>query len=215
MRYTIITPTICRKSLLRLCKSIDRQIQSDWEHLVIVDIPREDITKKESRIIASIPSKVNRSYFYCNKRHDNYGHSCRHHAWGHAKGDYILYVDDDDYLADDNVLKTLNSVTEPWAVFPVRRHGKLFFHLPPGSCKTGTGMFIHKKEIGRWPDSDSYTADGSFVDGLMQKYPYQILNSRPLVVLPKSSVGKSDAESGIRGSVANLLGRLLRYSAKT
>src|SRR5882757_9847970 len=128
MRYTIVTPTICRQSLLRLCRSIDSQTQSDWEHLVVIDMPCDSMTKDQREIMASIPSQANRSYFYCDRRHNNYGHTCRHQVREHAKGDYILYVDDDDYLAHKDALKALDVIAEPWAVFPVLRHGKIFFN---------------------------------------------------------------------------------------
>jgi glycosyltransferase involved in cell wall biosynthesis len=216
MRYTIVTPTICRRSLLRLCESIDRQTQADWEHLVVIDMPSDNMTKDQREVVTSIPSKANRSYFYCDRKHNNYGHTCRHQIWKHVKGDYILYVDDDDYLADGDVLRTLDSVTEPWAVFPALVHGKTFLHLPPATGGTGTGMFMHRKEIGRWPDLDSYEADGSFVEELAHRYPYQVLDSRPLVILPKSSCGVPNAESWLGQKRAHLVSLWLRccYSAR-
>ena len=217
MRYSIITPTICRPSLLRLCRSIDSQTQSNWEHLIVVDAPRTDITKDQRKIIDAISLNQNRSYSYCEKRHNNYGHTCRHQSWELAKGDYILYVDDDDYLADNDVLKTLDSVTGDWAVFPILRHGQIFFSLPPGTCSTGTGMFIHRKEIGRWPDSGSYETDGLFVEDLVRKYPYQVLDSRPMVIQPKSSFGLTNADSWLGDKVARIMNFWLssRYLAKT
>jgi hypothetical protein len=211
MRYTIVTPTICRPSLLRLCKSIDAQTQSDWEHLIVVDLPRESMTKDQRKVIASIPPTANRSYRHCDRKHNNYGHTCRHQIWEDAKGEYILYVDDDDSLADEDVLRTLDSVTEPWAVFPMLRHGKKFLHMPPGRGGTGTGMFLHRKEIGRWPDRESYDADGWFVEELKQKYPYQIVDSRPLVIQPKTSCGVSNAESWWGGERAKWIARWFRY----
>lgn len=202
-----MTPTICRQSLLRLCGSIDSQTQSDWEHLIVIDVPREQMTQNQRETMAAISPRPNRSYFYCDRKHNNYGHTCRHLAWERAKGDYVLYVDDDDYLADKDVLCALDSVTEPWAVFPILRHGQVFLHVPPGLYKTGTGMFIHKKEIGRWPDSDSYEADGLFVEELKRKYAFQVVESRPMVVQPTSSYGLSNAESWF----GNKLAILTRY----
>ena len=216
MRYTIVTPTICRQSLSRLCASTDSQTQADWEHLIVIDMPQESLTKDHRRVIESIPSKPNRSYFYCDRNHNNYGHTCRHQIWEQAKGDYIVYVDDDDYFADKDALKALDAVSEPWAVFPVLRHGKLFFNIPPGSWKTGTGMFMHKREIGRWPDSDSYDADGSFVEELKQNHKYQVVDSGPIVVLPKSSFGIASAGSWFGDMLIELvsLWRRFRYYAK-
>jgi glycosyltransferase involved in cell wall biosynthesis len=196
MRYALVTPTICRPSLVRLCESIDRQRQRDWEHLLVVDLPQEKkMTESQRKILNSIPRRPNRSIFYCDRNHHNYGHTCRHQAWERVKAEYIFYIDDDDYLTDGAVLETLDSVTEAWAVFPVLRHGQEFFSLPPGNTSTGTGMFIHRKEIGRWPDSNAYDADGVFVDELVKNYSYQVVKSRPLVALPTSSCGVSDAET--------------------
>src|ERR1700690_3994298 len=132
LRYTIVTPTLCRQSLLRLCGSLDSQTQPDWEHLVVIDMPRLNMTENQREILASISPKENRSYFFCDRRHNNYGHTCRHLIWEKAKGDYILYIDDDDYLAHDAAVRSLDSVVGTWAVFPVLRHGKLFFNLPRG-----------------------------------------------------------------------------------
>ena len=215
MRYTIVTPTICRQSLLRLCESIDSQTQSDWEHLVVIDTPRDNMKRNQRQIIASIPSKENRWFFYCDRRHNNYGHTCRHQIWEQAKGDYIFYVDDDDYLSHKDVLRALDSVGEPWAVFPILRHGKTYLDLPPGSSKTGTGMFIHRREIGRWPDADSYETDGLFVEELRQKYAYQVLDCGPLVIQPKSSRGISNAESWFGNKLAGLKARWLWYRYRT
>ena len=215
VRYTIVTPTICRPSLLRLCRSIDEQTQSDWEHLVVIDMPRNRLAKNQREVIASIPTKASRSYSYCDRKHNNYGHTCRHHGWEHATGEYVLYIDDDDYLADRDVLNTLDTVTDPWAVFPVLRHGNVFLNLPPGLGNTGTGMFIHKREIGRWPDMDCYGADGAFIEELKQRHRYQVVNSRPLVIQPKSSCGVSNAESWLGDKLAKLQGRYLARNAKS
>jgi glycosyltransferase involved in cell wall biosynthesis len=203
MRYTIVTPTICRPSLARLCTSLDRQSSRDWEHLVVVDLPREELSSEQREILGSIPQGANRPVFFCDRRHKNYGHTCRHQVWDHVRGEYILYVDDDDYFADDEALKTLDSVTEQWAVFLVLRHGKKFLNLPPGRNNTGTGMFLHRKEIGRWPDSNLYEADGIFVEELAQKYPFRLLDSRPLVALPMSSCGVSNIETRTGSLIAS------------
>ena len=113
MRYAIVTPTICRPSLLRLCESVDGQVQTDWEHLVIVDLPRQEMTQSQQGVLRSISSSANRSIFFCDKRHNNYGHTCRYQAWERVKGEYILYVDDDDYLAD-------SADWRPWMLLPNR-----------------------------------------------------------------------------------------------
>src|ERR1700689_4509495 len=103
MKFTIITPTILRPSLLRTCASIDSQVCRDFEHIVVVDSEISDDT------IAKI-AHPQRTIVRCEKPHNNWGHSCTHHAWSLAKGEYVLRVDDDNFLADPNVLEDLKVV---------------------------------------------------------------------------------------------------------
>lgn len=188
VRYSIVTPTILRPSLRRLCESIDAQTEKDYEHVVIVDMPFMSVNDEQGELLQSIAQDPRRVIYHCVRRHNNYGHTCRHNVHRVLIGEYVFYVDDDDYLADDNVLTTLNMVHKDWAIFPVMHYGSYFFNDPPGLCKTGTGMFIHKKEIGRWPDDNSYEADGHFVETL-RNYPYDALSVVPMVIQEKASRG--------------------------
>lgn len=187
MRYTIITPTILRPTLKRTCESIDKQSNGDWQHIVIVDLPPEDYIQKLNMLEALDSER--RQFIFCDRRHNDFGHTCRRNAFTMADGDYLLYLDDDDYLADDNVLEELEDVDAPWAVFAVLRHGENWFHLPPRTNHTGTGMFIVRRNIGLWPNKRDYAADGLFVDSLRMLWPYQVIDSRPLTVIPESLYG--------------------------
>lgn len=181
MRYSILTPTVLRPSLLRACASVDSQTCKDYHHLVIVDSEISD------DLIAKI-AHPQRTVVRCEKPHNNWGHSCCHHAWPLATGEYVLRVDDDNFLADDNVLEDLKVVTGPWAIFPMLRFGGRFFNDPPGIRKTDSGSILVKKELGPWPDLNQYDADGVFVEQLLAKHPYQALpGSRPLVIAPFSA----------------------------
>lgn len=44
MRYTILTPTLLRPSLLRACESVNSQTCTSWSHIVIVDSEISDDT---------------------------------------------------------------------------------------------------------------------------------------------------------------------------
>jgi glycosyltransferase involved in cell wall biosynthesis len=192
VRYSIVTPTILRPSLLRLCASIAKQTEKDWEHLIVVDSPYEQLTPEQFDVFKVVAQSdravyLKTTFSFCNKRHNNYGHTCRHNAWELVKGEYIFYVDDDDYFAYEGVLTALNLVTKPWAIFPVMHYGSYFFNDPPGMCKTGTGMFIHKPFTGHWPDSDEYEADGRFIEKLKETYEYDSLVSVPVMVIQEKA----------------------------
>ena len=184
MRYSIITPTLGRESLRKTCASLESQTCTDWEHIVIVDSPG-----------AIVPSHPQRTVLRCDRRHYNYGNTCRHDAWTHAKGDYVYYLDDDNYLAHNYVLEALKAVTGDWAIFPILRFGSRFFNDPPRVNHTDTGNFLVRREIGQWlnrPDgSTDGTVDGQFAESLAAKYPYQSLGSlRPVLVMPESHGGR-------------------------
>jgi glycosyltransferase involved in cell wall biosynthesis len=182
-KFSIITPTIIRPSLDRLCASIDKQSFKDYEHIIIVDIPFKEVTNEQKfRLEELVKHGHNRSISFCATRHQNYGHTCRHNISKMALGEYILYVDDDDHFADNEVLLTLNNVKLDWAIFPILRYKSYYLENPPG-CKTGTGMFLHKRQLGTWPDRNDYEADGHFVEELKQKAPYEVFHCRPLIVM--------------------------------
>ena len=129
---------------------------------------------------------THRKITYCDRAHQNVGNTCRHNLWDSATGDYLFYLDDDKYLADNTVLETLKQVTEPWAVFPIHRFGQRFFNLPPALNATDAANFIVRRDIGRYPNSNYYASDGMLVEHLkFWGYPYQVVDGRELVVMPQ------------------------------
>jgi hypothetical protein len=181
-KFSIITPTIGRESLVRACRSVDAQTFTDWEHFVMVD--------SEFRTVPEALLNPRRIVKRCRTFHGNWGNTCRHLIWTRLHGEYVYALDDDNYLADTDVLKDLASVTEPWAIFPILRYGEPFFHDPPGLGRTDTGSFIVRRELGPWPDSPRYDADGVFVEHLRAHHRYASLGGlRPLMVMEKSGHG--------------------------
>jgi glycosyltransferase involved in cell wall biosynthesis len=189
-RYSIITPTLVRPTLKRLCDSIDAQTNQSWEHIIMVDVPLV-FDKNKSNIVESMSNDPRRKFFRCGQPHKNYGNTCRWNAFDKASGDYIIYLDDDDYLADDKVFETLEQVTKLWAIFPIMRCGNLWFCDPPGMCKTGSGMFIYRRFLGlKYPDNDHYCADGELCEQL-KAFPYQSLgHERPLMIYEQRGLGR-------------------------
>ncbi|HWY53244.1 MAG TPA: glycosyltransferase family 2 protein [Terriglobales bacterium] len=186
MRYSLITPTLLRPSLERLCASIDAQSCRDWEHLIAVDTV---INSAAERMLARI-QHAQRVIWQCPRPHRNFGNTCRHAASLRAQGDYIFYLDDDIYLADENVLHVLECVTAAWAIFPMLLEGNRFFNDPPGYERTDTANFIVQRSLGTWPDIADYAADGNLVERLRREHSYQSLpDCRPLVVMPRMNFG--------------------------
>lgn len=192
MRFSIISPTLQRQSLIDTCRSVDSQTFKDWQHIVMVDCEhlREDLLEKiahPQRLIVKCPVP-----------HRDGGNTCRHNAWELAIGEWCYYLDDDNRLADDNVLVDIDSALMPnpaWAVFPITRLGGRFFSDPPRSCHTDTLNLVFRRDIAQWPKTDAYGSDGVMVEGLIGRgIPYTAYpDFRPIAVLPKISFGKEDA----------------------
>lgn len=191
MRYTIITPSLVRPTLKRLCDSIDAQTNGDWEHIVAVDKGLKDCTELDRSILKSVEDPRRRFHFYEEKHANDCGNSARRKAFPSARGEYIFYIDDDDYLADNKVLETLSTVTADWAIFPVLSRGNRCFHNPPGIHRTGSCMFISKRECKAvFPANNDYAADGQVVEALKKRFKYQSLGEeRPLVIYEQANHG--------------------------
>lgn len=186
-RFTVITPTLLRESLMAACNSLDGQSFTDWQHVICVDGVNGSFP---------FPEPGKRDLMFCHMRHNNFGNTCRFLAWEQALGDYILHLDDDNTLLDEHVLRDIDAALRsagdpPWALFPILRHGQRFFTDPPRSCHVDTANVVVKREIGRWPNRDEYTADGIWVEALVRDHPYVAFPGfRPIVVMPQSSLGR-------------------------
>ena len=187
--FTIITPTILRPCLVDTCNSIDAQHYSRWQHIVAVDIPAREITLTQQALIDSI-QHPNRSVIYCETSHRNFGNKCRHEAFKHVVGDYLLYMDDDDiYLSEAFEILDSRISDEVWGVFPIERFGVIFFNLPPRMCHTCGIQFLYKP-LYPWPDNDAYCADGELIDFLRDHHPYLIIDSEPLARVVNQGKGE-------------------------
>lgn len=187
LTFTIITPTLQRPSLRATCESVDNQTFQDFEHIVVVDGPA---TQLELLVDIMAP---NRSVYISGESYRDGGNTPRNLAWQWAKGDWVIYLDDDNVFADDEILAdiadALNDRKEKWAVFPITRLGGKFFSDPPRNCHTDTLNMIFRREVAEWPITDAYGTDGIMIDRLIGAgVPYVAFpNFRPIGIIPKIS----------------------------
>ncbi|SRR6266496_3014892 len=194
MRYSILTPTLLRPTLKRLCDSIDSQTCEDYEHIIIIDC---EVTEERKKILASLSPNNRRRVIRCITPHEkDFGNCARREGFDLANGDYILQIDDDDHYADSAVFETLKCVTKPWAIFPVLAFGKRCHRKPPAIGLTGSAMFMYRRDTGlKFPDNRDYSADGQLVEELKKKYEYQSLDDvRELAIYPKANHGRDQKE---------------------
>ena len=196
MKFSIITPTVERESLIKCVESVLSQSFTDWEMLIQVDKTNIDQAFFE-RISPTRKIWIEE----CGVCHRNGGNTCRHLAWQRATGEWCIYLDDDNYLSTPRILEMLSSllegVEEEWALFPIFRHGSVFFFDPPKPCYFDTGNAVVRREIAPWPDIPDYASDAVWLTETLLKHPYKAFpNAQPIMVMPMTSFG---AGGGING----------------
>ena len=187
MRYTIITTTILRESLIETCRSVDEQTCDDWEHLIVVDRPGE-----VSDLLAKIVHPRRRVIF-CDTAHRNYGDTCKRLAHAQAAGDYLLYVDDDDRLARPDALADLLQVTSDWATFPILHHGLRLFSDPPQKNFLGGLNCLFGDMLPSWPDDTGiWGADWTYIERLLRTghRPQAFPNLAPIAIVEAHHYGR-------------------------
>ena len=182
--FTVITPTILRTSLNKCVDSVKGQCA---QHIVMVDLYGWTNIKRTQEFEIHITGK----------RYEDFGNTPRHLAWQYAKGDYLIYLDDDNFLYNVHSLRrlavALNESGLPDVAFiPMMMKGNVFMPpRPPVVGAVDTGNIVVKREIGQWPIKGGYEADGHFAEYLASKYDCVYLPElEPIIVMEKSNYGK-------------------------
>ncbi len=194
--FAIVTPTLQRESLIQACESVSDQTYTNWIHSVVCDCTMGNFRTDLANKIAH-PHRV---ISVCGEHHNNGGNYCRHNQWDRFEADWWIYLDDDVYLSDVNILADMANVLVDlpkeigYCVFPITRLGGVFFSDPPRNCHTDTLNLVMRKEYAQWPNTTAYGSDGVLVDDLMARgisyasFP----NFRPIGVIPKISFCRPD-----------------------
>jgi len=182
MKITIITPTIQRDSLIKCCESVNTQTYRNWEHWIVVDLPKKEIDFAKLQLTMH----QNRHYLYCDTRHNDYGHTCTRNVWEKVTGEVVWRLDDDNALSRPDALEDIIKMTADWGIFPIMREGQRFFNDPPKQGHIDTGNVVVKREFARWTESTRYEADWDFIEQLMINHPnYQSFpDIEPIMILP-------------------------------
>jgi glycosyltransferase involved in cell wall biosynthesis len=186
MKFSIITPSLNRESLVRCCESVDAQTYTGgFEHIIAFDgIPDSHVPQYSFR---------RKSFVF--RQTSKWGNYQRHSAWKYAKGEFLWYVDDDNFLSHPDALKDIATRLElagnpAWGLFPIMRHGSVFLHDPPGMCHTDTLNMVIKREFAQWPNTEAREADGILADKLKAEHPYVAFSDCPSIgIMEHSSNG--------------------------
>jgi len=169
---------------------VDRQTFRDYEHVIWIDSPEIDVS------LFKHICGPQREIYGSAKRHGHFGNYSRARACEKAQGEYLIWLDDDNFLANCAVLQSIDSAlagagNPPWALFPIHRHGSQFLLEPPGMCQTDSANMVVKREIGAWPDIECREADGVLAERLKSEHEYVSFPLLPsIIVMEKSSNGE-------------------------
>lgn len=169
-RISVITPTIGRASLKRMLNGLLPQLTEEDEVLVIGDGDQPNARK----IVEEVSSKL--VCYWEMPLTRNYGNPQRNAAILRAKGDYICFVDDDDWVLP-NYAETIKrhasaNSGRPLMVKMNAFCGVLWRQPQPSYGNMSGQMFIPPNipsRLGKW--SGKYAADFDFIWGTLGKYP--------------------------------------------
>lgn len=110
---TIITATTGTKYLQQNIDSVRKQTYKNVDHLVVID----GYQYKHKLSYMDIPAAVNKVFLPYNTGHDQYnGHRIYGAGTFLAKGDYIIYLDEDNWLEPTHVESLVNTIGgKQWA----------------------------------------------------------------------------------------------------
>jgi len=194
MKLSVITPTIGRTTLKRTCESVDNQSYQDFEHIIIYDgLP----TDSEFQALVAEYTSEKRTVAATGKKCNDFGHTPRQLAWPYTTGEYIGYIDDDDYYlpgAFEAVAGKLLRVAATFLFFPADRMGQRFMMIPPGHTRTVSCQYFHKR-IDREGDPICFTGggyghDGEWIEAMVAKYGYSWFDGPELVYVSQIGEGR-------------------------
>jgi hypothetical protein len=115
-----------------------------------------------------------------------------------VRGEYVIYLDDDNWFADDDVLQDIHDAIRylrPIAVmFPITAGKERFFNYPPRKNYVDTANVVFRSDVAQWPDGPEYDMDGIFIERIWAEhllYVYHLEKFRSIVVKPFASEGRT------------------------
>lgn len=193
-KFSIITPTILRQTANRTVASVDAQEFTDYEHLVILD---GDV----GRIPDGWRTNKRRIFIRCNERHNDCGATCRHYAVAQARGEFVLYIDDDDYYVPEALSRIAAKAKMHFGVFPIMNGGFYWLKLPPGRNKTATCQIWHRRSIDgkvvAMPAKQKhYSDDSAWIGDLARRFPYQVIDDHHPLAIVETGHNSSNLPGG-------------------
>ncbi len=168
---SIITPTIGRDSLKSMLDGLLPQLEAGDEVLIIGDGPQPNA----KTIVDSLASPF--IQYWETEPIRNYGNPQRNEAIARSKGDYLMFVDDDDTV-DSHAVCTVRKAAKEFPgiplMFKMLHNGHIIlWDVPQVAYGHVSGqMFVTpnvKGKVGTW--SGKYGADFDFMTSTLALYP--------------------------------------------
>ncbi len=213
MISVIITTYQRPKNLIRAIKSILNQTYNDWELIIVDDNDERTEYRKETEHLMSQYSNNNKIRYLRHKKNQN-GAAARNTGIKAAKGEFITFLDDDDYYMPDRlaILKELlinNSefdcaysgvaISEKGGFLEVREGGRTGSFLTETLCHdtcwiTGSNLFFTAKainDVGEFDISFVRHQDTEFMCRFFLK-GYKVISCSDYLVVKNQDDRKND-----------------------
>jgi glycosyltransferase involved in cell wall biosynthesis len=186
--FSVIIPTGGRRTLARTLGRLRQADKGDIEVIVVSDGPQPGA----AALTHDISRKWPNVRFVEGPRTGRWGNAQRQVALALARGEYLLFIDDDDghtLRAFRHIRKAVRSAPGRIVIFRMRRHGEIYWKQPIlEEGNVGTPEFLIPNipgRLGSWVDSgERYQADFDFLSGCVRLQGDPIWNHRVIALAP-------------------------------
>ena len=192
MRITVVTPTIFRPSLKETVEALDNILTEGDEHLVIRDASRPPV---DIPLIKALPQSRWALYFEGFFPESKYGNAQRDAGIQMARGDCIVFLDDDDLPEPQGyeVLHGLEYDPEVVHVFGMYREmdDKTFRAEVQEHGELGGPMVVLPKrdDLPRWYEVNQYSTDWAIFQKVKEMGLKIVCHDEIICRVPRANLG--------------------------
>lgn len=181
---SVIVPTPDGGFLGQLFDSIRPQLREADEVIVVGDTHSDPLTE-----VAEFVRGEGHRWLELDAGRHAWGHPQVNYGMSQARGDYLVFIDDDDRFAGDafaNIRRAARSLPEPAPMmfrFVSARYGTLWQEKVVQVGRVGGHEFVVPnipERLGQW--SDSYEGDFDFIVSTLAKWPEYSLVWREQII---------------------------------
>jgi len=186
LTFSVIIPTSGRATLSRTLRSVQRQRADDIEVIVISDGEQP----AAEAIVREQASHWPELKYISGPVSGRWGHAQREEAIKHAKGAYLLFMDDDDVYHRDAFRQIRHAIRrhpDRVIIFRMKRFDRVLWQRPQiEEGQVSTVQFVVPNlpdKVGSWVTNERYASDFDFISETVELQGAPVWDTKVIVTV--------------------------------